>query len=270
VNIGSIDRSAVSDLGWLHRVSPPAKLVAFAFVLGAIVVTWNAFVAAGLLVLLVAVAASARIDLRLALTLAAYPAVFATIFALASAPDALTGTTIVLKAVAAGLAAVTVVLTTPYPQVFAPIQRIVPGVVGDALLMTYRTTFLLLGKFGQLLRSVRLRAGIRGRHPVRAARATTAALGSLLLYALDLAQRDYDVMRLRGYSGRLRVPLPKSRSRASDAALVIAAMLALAVSVTWRLGYETLNPYSWLVPLPALALLGVAAFARTVNREADR
>jgi energy-coupling factor transporter transmembrane protein EcfT len=271
VNIGSIDRSAVSDLGWLHRISPTAKLIAFGLVLAAIVVTWNLFVAVALLVLLAATAASARIDLRLAFTLAAYPALFALIFAVASAPDALSGATIVAKAVAAGLAAVTIVLTTPYPQVFAPIQRIVPGVVGDALLMTYRTTFLLLGKFGQLVRAVRLRAGIRGAHPVRMARATTAALGSLLLYALDLAQRDYDVMRLRGYSGRLRVPLPRSISRGRDALLLAAASVALGVSVAWRLRWQTLNPYSWLLPLIALALLAVAAITRrTTTQEVDR
>lgn len=270
MNIGSIDRSAVGDLGWLHRVSPAAKLVAFAVALCAIVVTWNLFVAVSLLLLLAAAAASARIDVRLAFTLSAYPSLFALIFALASAPDALTGTAIVVKAVAAALAAVTIVLTTPYPQVFAPVQRVVPGIVGDALLMTYRTTFLLLGKFVHLLRAVRLRAGLRGTHPVRMARATTAALGSLLLYALDLAQRDYDVLRLRGYSGRLRVPLPRSRSRGVDAALIAAALGALAVSAVWRLQWRTLNPYSWLLPLPALVLLGVAAVVRTSDREVDR
>ncbi len=137
--------------------------------------------------------------------------------------------------------------------------------------MTYRTTFLLLGKFGQLIRAVRLRAGIRGSHPVRMARATTAALGSLLLYALDLAQRDYDIMRLRGYSGRLRVPLPKSVSRGRDALLLAAAFVALCVSVVWRVRWQTLNPYSWLLPVFALALLGVATVARRVpDQEVDR
>lgn len=270
MNIGSIDRSAVGDLGWLHRISPRAKLVAFALVLGAVVVTWNLFVAAALLLLLAATAASARIDLRLAFSLAAYPALFAAIFALSSAPDAVAGATMVVKAVAAGLAAVTIVLTTPYPHVFAPIQRVVPGIVGDALLMTYRTMFLLLGKFGQLVRAVRLRAGLRGNHPVRMARATTTALGSLLLYALDLAQRDYDIMRLRGYSGRLRVPLPKSISLRRDAALIAAATATFALSVAWRLGWRTLGVHSWFVPLPALVLLGVAAITRTTNQEVDR
>ncbi|HEY5541178.1 MAG TPA: energy-coupling factor transporter transmembrane component T [Coriobacteriia bacterium] len=260
--MGAIDRSATADLGWLHRVSPFAKLVSFALVLAAAVVSWNAIYVLALAVSLVAIAVASGIDLKLTLGLAAYPALFAAIFAFASAPDALTGAVIVLKAMCAGLAAVTVVMTTPYPQVFAPIQRIVPGIVGDALLMTYRTTFLLLGKFSSLLRAVRLRAGLRGTHPVRAARATTQALGGLLLYSFDLAQRDYDILRLRGYSGRLRVTLPRSADRRIDAGLVGAALVALISSIGWRLGAITLNPYSWLLLLPAAALLAAGLVVR--------
>jgi energy-coupling factor transporter transmembrane protein EcfT len=270
MDIGAIDRSATSDLGWLHRTSPVAKLVAFGFVLGAVVATWNIFVVLAIVVVLLAAAVSSRVDLRLALGLAAYPAVFALIFALASAPDLSTGVVIVGKAVTAGLAAVTVILTTPYPQVFAPIQRIVPEVVGDAMLMTYRSLFLLLGKFSNLLRAVRLRAGLRGNQPVRSARAVTQALGGLLLYSLDLSEREYDVMRLRGYSGRLRVRLPRGRSRRSDAAIVCVAGLTFASSLVWRLGWAALNPYSWLLPLPALLLLAVAFVTRSRNVEVAR
>ena len=265
MDIRSIDRSATGDLGWLHRVSPSAKLVSFALVLAAVVVTWNAFVALGLLVTLAAVCVSARVDLRLAIALSAYPALFALLFAFASAPDALTGATFVLKAVAAGLAAVTIVLTTPYPHIFAPIQRVVPGSVGDALLMTYRTTFLLLGKFADLVRAVRLRAGLRGTHPVRMARATTTALGSLLLYGLDLAQRDYDVMRLRGYSGRIRVHLPHASNRAADGALLAAGLVALSASVAWRIGWRALNPFSWLASAVALALFAIVVLVRVAR-----
>jgi len=260
--MGPIDRSATADLGWLHRVSAAGKLTAFALVLAATIVTWNALVVFALVLSLAAVAVASRVDLKLTFTLAAYPALFAAVFAFASAPDALTGTVIVLKAVCAGLAAVTVVMTTPYPQVFAPVQRIVPGVVGDALLMTYRTTFLLLGKFSSLLRAVRLRAGVRGRHPIRSARVTTQALGGLLLYSFDLAQRDYDILRLRGYTGRLRVNMPRSADRRVDIALVAAAALALATSITWRLGSATLNPYSWLLLFPAAVMLAAGLVAR--------
>ncbi len=257
MNIGSIDRSATGDLGWLHRIAPATKLLALGVVLATVVVSWNAFLVLALAIALVGVGASGRLDLRMLLGLAAYPGLFALLFAIASAPDALTGGVVFLKAVCAGLAAVTVVLTTPYPQVFAPIQRIVPGLVGDALLMTYRTMFLLLDKFGSLLRAVRLRAGLRGTHPVRSARVTTQALGGLLLYSFDLAQRDFDILRLRGYSGRLRVRATRSRDRRVDAALLGGALAVLAMSVAWRLGSQALNPYSWLLPLPALLVLAV-------------
>ena len=261
-SIGAVDRSATSDASWLHRASPVAKLLAFGLFLAAVITTWNALVALSLGIALAGLAAASRIDLKLTFTLAAYPAIFAVIFAWASAPNALTGTAIVLKAMCAGLAAVTIVMTTPYPQIFAPIQRIVPGVVGDALLMTYRATFLLLEKFSNLLRAVRLRAGLRGTHPVRTARATTQALGGLLLYSFDLAQRDYDILRLRGYAGRLRITLPRSTSRLGDAALLCAAAAALASSAVWRVDAATLNPYTWLLLFPAAALLAAGLVVR--------
>jgi hypothetical protein len=160
VNIGVIDTSATLGTSWLHRCSPVSKLVAFALVLAGVVVTWNLFVVLALLAALSAAVVSARLKARLAFGLAAYPALFALIFALASAPGLMTGAVIVFKAVTAALAAVTIVLTTPYPQVFAPLQRVVPVVVGDALLMTYRSVFLLLEKFSNLLRAMRLRAGL--------------------------------------------------------------------------------------------------------------
>ena len=266
IGVGTVDRSATSDLGWLHRLSPVAKLAAFAIALAAVIVNWNALVVLSLAAVFVALAASARIDLKATFGLASYPAVFALVFAFASAPDVLTAAVIVLKAVCAGLLAVTLVMTTPYPQIFAPVQRVVPGIVGDALLMTYRTTFLLLDKFSHLLRAVRLRSGLRGTHPVRTARATTQALGALLLYSFDLAQRDYDILVLRGYSKHLRAHLPRSRNRMGDAALLGGAGVLLVASIGLRLEATATNPYSWLLLLPAMGLLAAAAIARSRRR----
>lgn len=263
MHIGSVDESATLGRSWIHTASPITKLSAFALILAATVVSWNLLVLAGLLILLVAVATTARLKPGLAYTLAAYPALFAGVFAFASAPDVLTGLVIIMKAAVAGLAAVSVILTTPYPQVFAPIQRIVPGIVGDALLMTYRSTFLLLDKFANLLTAIRLRAGLRGGHPVRTARATSQALGGLLLYSFDLSQRDYDVMRLRGYQDRLKTSLPRSTAPIHDAFLVVAAALALATSVLWRIAAATLNPFSWIVLfLPLVALVAAVLTSR--------
>jgi len=263
MDIGSIDASATLGRSWLHVVSPTSKLIAFALVLVAAIVSWNVLVVGGIAILLVAVDVSARLRLRLAFGLAAYPAVFALVFALASAPDVMIGAVITLKAAAAGLCAVTVALTTPYPQIFAPIQRVVPSIVGDALLMTYRSTFLLLEKFSDLVRAVRLRSGVAAGQPVRSAKATTRALGTLLLYSLDLSQRDYDVMRLRGYQSRLRARRMRSRRPAVDVALVSGALLTTAFSVLWRVRADALNPFSWLAPVvPVLFLIAAPVLRR--------
>lgn len=258
MDISVVDTSAVRGDSFLHRTAPGSKLVAFALVLAAVVVTWNALVALALALGLAALALGCRLPARPVFALAAYPALFAALFAFASAPDPLTGSVIVLKAVTAALAAVIVVFTTPYPQVFAAVQRVTPSLVGDALLMTYRSLFIMLGKFADLTRAVRLRsAGARG--PVASVRTVTRALGGLLLYSLDLAQHDYDVLRVRGYEGRLRVTLPRPESAARDAVLVACAGAALAMSAAWRLDAAGLNPYSWLPAAAALLALPLAA-----------
>jgi energy-coupling factor transporter transmembrane protein EcfT len=262
VHIGRIDAAATLGDSWLHRVAPASKLVAFALVLAAVITSWNVILVGSLALVLVAVAVSARLDGRLLLGLAGYPALFALIFAFSAATSVVGGATIVLKAVTAALGAVLVILSTPYPYVFAPIQRVVPAIVGDSLLMTYRSLFLLLEKFGNLLTAAKLRAGLSAGHPVRSARATTRALGGLLIYSFDLSQRSYDIMRMRGYEGRLRVTLPKSAAPGIDALLIAGATALLAVSMTWRFGWQALNPYSWLLPvIPVLALL-VALLAK--------
>lgn len=262
MNIGSIDSAATNGTSWLHGAAPAAKLIAFSLVLAAVIASWNVLVVFALALLVSAATVSSGVRLRLAFGLAAYPALFALVFALASAPDAMTGTTIVLKAMVAALAAVTVVVTTPYPYVFAPLQRVMPSLVGDAMLMTYRSTFMMLEKFSNLLRAVKLRSGLGRRDPLRAARASAQALGGLLLYSFDLSQREYDIMRLRGYERRLHTSPPVSASRGLDLVLVTTAAFALAASVLWRVGAGALNPYSWIAPVLPAALVAGAAFRR--------
>ena len=259
MDVGAIDRSATRGDGPLRAASPITKLVALATVIATVLVSWNVLVLAGVALALLAVALWGRLRVGFAVGLAAYPAVFALVFAFASAPDLMTAAVIVAKAVCSALAAVVVVLSTPYPQIFAPVQKVTPGLVGDALLMTYRSTFILLDKFSHLLRAAKLRSGVRAGQPVRAARATANALGGLLLYSIDLAQHDYDIMRLRGYEGRLRVAPQRSTNPRADVTLMAGALALLAVSITWRAGAASLNPYSWLVPIPPLALLASAA-----------
>lgn len=267
MDITGIDRSAVSGTSVLHRAAPGAKLTALALVLVAVTTSSNALVLAAVAVALVAGVAGARLDLRLALGLATYPALFAAVFAFASAPSASDAVTIVLKAVTAALAAVVLVLTTPYPQIFSHVQRVLPGLAGDALLMTYRTFFLLAERFGNLLRAVRLRSGVVGGRSslVRTVRVVGSALGSLVLYAVELAERDYDVLYVRGYEGRLRAAPPSRASLGASAFVLLAASLLAATGVMWRVAWVRLNPFSWLPMAAALLVLLIAIVWRSAR-----
>ncbi|MDI6711951.1 MAG: CbiQ family ECF transporter T component [Anaerosomatales bacterium] len=265
MDVRLVDTVATSGSSPLHRASPRTKAAAAALVIASAAVTTNLFVCTGVALAVVAAAVLSRIPLRPYLSLAGYPAVFAALFAWASAPDALSGALIVSKAVTAALAVVLLLFTTPYPQVFASLQRTLPGLVGDALFMTYRAIFVLGEKLDDLIVAARLRSGA-GRHPIRSARATVRALGNLVLYAFDLAQREYDILALRGYSGRLAVPVRRSAAPAVDALALAAGTAALAAALAWRVAWRDLLPYSWM-PLAAAAALLVAAlvvrFARS-------
>lgn len=257
MDIGAVDRSATRGRSPLHRVAPVTKLLAFMLVLAAVVLTTNVLVLLGLALTLTGIGWALRLPRRTLLSLAAYPGLFAAIFAFAASAGWLGGALVVLKAITAALAAVMLLLTTPYPQVFAPLQRILPGILGDVLLMTYRSLFLLIDTFSHTLQAARLRAGLAGVHPIRSARAVTRSLGGVLLYSIDLSQRTYDIMRLRGYEGRLRVsPIPAT-SGLLDGITLSSALLLLAGASAWRLEWQRLNPYSWLPALLGALVLAV-------------
>lgn len=264
MDVRIIDVSATGGISALHRAGSVAKLVSFASVLTAVVVQQNLLVVVSIGVVVASAAIAARLPLRPVFSLAAYPGVFAALFAFAAAPDVLYGALFVAKAVTAALVAVLLIFTTPYPQVFAPIQRITPDIVGDAMLMTYRSIFLLAEKFDRLRLAVRIRSGLSAGHPLRAARATVSSLGGLILYAFDLAQREYDVMRLRGYEGRLRVPVRRSQEPLIDAAIASGAAALLVLAVAFRLAGAESTPYSWVPLAAALLVLGSAVLRRSI------
>jgi energy-coupling factor transporter transmembrane protein EcfT len=266
VDVRAIDLSATSGRSRLHGASATAKLAALALVLAGVVLQQNVLIVGACGLLLATLAVGSRLPLRAVFGLAAYPGIFAVVFALAAAPDLLTGALFVARAVTAALGAIVLVFVTPYPQVFAPLQRVLPEVVGDAMLMTYRSLFLLADKFEHLRLAIRLRSGLSHGQPVRAARASATALGSLVLYALDLSQREYDVLRLRGYEGGLRVSRQAAASRLFDVALVLAAAALFALALVFRLAGATLTPYSWMPAAFAASVLLVTSAWRLVPR----
>jgi len=206
MRLDDIDRSATATPGgWLHRTPVILKLLGLAAVIACAIISWNPWALAGLVCIVLALGLSARLHPKLLLTLAAYPLIFSILLVITLRPGWALTAILLLKTFSTALAAVSLVLSTPYPRIFAVTGRVLPQLLNDSLLMTYRCLFILGDLLGNLLTALRLRGGLSWRHPIALARNLGDLFGSLVIMALDLSERDYEVLGLRGYDGSLRI-----------------------------------------------------------------
>ncbi|GAB4278047.1 MAG: hypothetical protein Kow0056_09940 [Coriobacteriia bacterium] len=262
MRLADIDTYATRGDTLLHRIRPGVKIACCALLVAAAVTARDPGLLLALILLEAAAAVAMSVPLRPLLSALLYPAALAFVFALTLTSEVMIWAMVTGRATAAAGALLLLVLTTPYPQVIAPIQKALPPLVSDAFLMTYRTFFLLADKVSRLLTAVRLRSGISPRRPRAALSATGQALGGLLLYSMDLAQRDYDVLRLRGYEARLRVsPQERKAPVAEVAALLVCAAVFASVTALGIGSGPGLGAW-WYKPLAGLGALAAAALVR--------
>ena len=263
MDIAALDRWAVQGESPWHRAAPLAKIGATALFIAAVVMSHHVAALVTLYLALAALMAWARLPLRRVLVIAAYPALFAVLFAV-SRWD---GTwqmpaTILLKAVGAAMAMVLLITTTPYPDLFAALSRVLPHLISDALFMTYRSFFLLLEGMDHLITALRLRGGLQRRQPLRTIKNLALALGVLLIHALDLSRRLYDVLLVRGYRGRFPTGQRWRQFVARRDVLPLLVGLALvAIAWAWQ-SMVWLARYPWAGPLLTLGLLIFALLRR--------
>lgn len=198
-----IDHLASAGRTPWHRASALGKLLLTGLFVGLAVTarTWE--VAAGLCATALLMCASARVPARLTLAAATGPVLFSLVFVLAHAPSGWgAAAALFLRPMVASLVAVWLVATTPYPDLFAPMSRVLPQPVGDGLFLTYRGVFTLFARLERMWATLVLRGihsrPLRGRLP-----AVGEALGTVVLSGFDRSQRLYQTMQLRGHSGRV-------------------------------------------------------------------
>lgn len=206
MRLTDIDRSATTaPESWLHRLPVAVKLLGLLAVIAVALSSWNPGVLAALACVLIALGLSARLRPRLFLGLASYPLIFSLLLVVTLQPGWMVSAALLLKAFCTALGAVCLILTTPYPQIFAATGRVLPQLLNDSLLMTYRSLFILATSLSGLTVALRLRGGLSWRRPLALLRSLGDLFGALVLVALDLSERDYEVLNLRGYDGRLRI-----------------------------------------------------------------
>ena len=203
-DIALVDQWASAGRSPWHRASALAKIAFVAAVLFAALSTTAAAPLAVLAAGVLACLATARIPLGPALLLGLYPVLFSSLFVLSRWDGTWqTPAVLVLRALTSSLSAVLLVATTPYPDLFAPVARVTPRLVGDGLFLTYRAFFGLLQHTDRMWTALRLRGGLTRRGVPRDLRQAGEGLGHLVLHSYDRSQRLYAVMQIRGHSGRV-------------------------------------------------------------------
>ena len=198
-----IDHLASAGRSVWHGASAFAKLLLTALYVAIAVTTpsWGVLVA--LLATAIALCVTARVPRKLAIAAASTPLLFSLIFVLAHLrADWDEPLILIARPMVASLTAVWLVSTTPYPDLFAPMSRVLPRGVGDSLFLTYRAVFALLDRVERVWTALRLRGALA--RPVRQRFSVLGeAVGTVVLSGFERSQRLYQAMQLRGHAGRV-------------------------------------------------------------------
>lgn len=198
-----IDYLASSGRSAWHHASAFGKLLLAALLVTLAVFTSSWMLLAALLATVLGLCLSARVPARLVAAAAAAPFFFSFVFVIATWSGSVHGPFLrMMRPMVASLTAIWLVSTTPYPDLFAPLSRVLPRVVADSLFLTYRAVFALMSRTERLWRALILRGAV-GRRGRRRYELLGEAVGTMVLSSFDRSQRLYQTMLLRGHSGRI-------------------------------------------------------------------
>jgi cobalt/nickel transport system permease protein len=233
IDVARIDHWAANGSSLLHRASVPAKLLFLLAVVSAAVAAREPLpLAAGYLLLIVLAAAGGLPWFTIAL-LSLYAAVFAVLYAVSLHGGTWVFALVLLKAITPAYAVGVVIVTTPYPRIFAVLSRVLPEVVAAGLFMTYRTFFILLDMMDNFSTAIRLRGGLTPGNIVRNGGNIARGIAALLVRAVERASRLYAVMAVRGYNGSMADSTVGGWGR-HDVLPVAVGTAVLALTVLWR------------------------------------
>jgi energy-coupling factor transporter transmembrane protein EcfT len=233
--IAQMDQRASSGRTIWHRSGALGKLLLAAAVIGLALASPSLTLLVSVHALAWLLVATSGLPPRVVAAAAGYPLLFLTLFLVARWDGTLaTPLALVLRPLTASLTAVWLLGTTPYPDVFAPLSRVLPRGAGDGLFLTYRALFALLTRAEWLRMSLRLRGGMSG--PLRRRLAVVGeGLGTLVVHGFERSRHLYSAMLLRGHSGRVCGCRHFARRSVADLGVIgVALALATAAVLLWK------------------------------------
>ncbi|MBE0448066.1 MAG: hypothetical protein IBX64_08220 [Actinobacteria bacterium] len=205
MDISFIDNLAYNKDSIMHRASALSKVLMVALIISAVVISIDIPVFLVALTFLIVALLISDLPVLRVLVFAGYALVFSLIFAISSVGGTLSPVIIILKAVTAAVSLLLLITTTPYPQIFGLFQKVLPMILIDAMLVTYRSFFIIIEQISRLLTAIRVRGGYS---PVKIARNLNTMgriLGHGFIHAWELSENMQNAMYVRGYRGGLPV-----------------------------------------------------------------
>lgn len=204
MDISFIDNLAYNKDSVMHRASALSKVLMVVLIITSVVISANIYVFAFALAFLFIALLIADLPVFRVLVFAGYALAFSLIFAISSVGGgALSPIIIIFKAVTAAVALLLLITTTPYPQIFALLQKVFPTVLIDAMLVTYRSFFILIGQIARLFIAIRVRGGYSPVKIVKNLNTMGRIIGHGFIHAWELSENIQNAMLVRGYKGRL-------------------------------------------------------------------
>ncbi|NIS09722.1 MAG: hypothetical protein GWO07_13400 [Candidatus Dadabacteria bacterium] len=232
MDIGAIDYYANFGNSFIHRLGPGIKIIFVISIIASIVLTKSLIILCSIYLFLLAFIVVSKVPALKVILLAAYPAIFAVIFAFASWNGNWAFTLlIILKALSASLCMVMLIITTSYPKVFSSLRPIIPEVLFDALLLTYRSVFLLLELLSNLISALKVRGGFSNKNYLKRLKNFSSGLGFLVIRGFDLSHNYYGILNIRGYSGNFRVLSARGNEKYSDYMFILLGFCTLVLTV---------------------------------------
>lgn len=233
--LGRIDHHASAGNTAWHRASALGKLVVAFGTIGVAIASPSLLLLLALHAVAWLLVVSSRLPARVALLAAMYPLPFLGLFLISRWDGtAVTPLVLLLRPLTATLMIAWLVGTTPYPDLFAPLSRLLPRQTGDGLFLTYRALFALLSRSERLSQAMRLRGGRSGSVRRRLALAGEG-MGTLAVHSFDRSQKLYAAMLLRGHSGRICGCRHFAHHSSADLlSLAVAGVVAVSAALLWR------------------------------------
>jgi cobalt/nickel transport system permease protein len=235
--LAQIDYRASSGRTPWHRASALSKLLLAALVVAGAIVAPTLKVLSVVAGAALVLALASGLPLPLVAAAAGYPLVFVLVFVWTRWDGGWhTPLMLVLRPVTASLTAAWLTGTTPYPDLFAPISRVLPRRTGDGLFLTYRAVWALLDRADRMWRALRLRGGLTG--PARRRLAVAGeGLGLMVVHGFERSRRLYATMLLRGHSGRVCGCGHWAEPTRADLLVAATAVVIAALGwIAWRAG----------------------------------